>query len=66
VATKLIDYLSVPPEEMDLDDDNDSPESMIDPSGGIEGARINSDLFDAYSNPGPRSSSIFRPISLLS
>jgi hypothetical protein len=52
----LTDYLSVPPEEMDLDDDNDSLESMIDPSGAIEGARMNSDLYYAYSNPGPRSS----------
>jgi hypothetical protein len=51
----LTDYFSVPPEEMDLDDDNDSLESMIDPSGAIEGARIDSDLYYAYSNPGPRS-----------
>ncbi|KAI0284857.1 hypothetical protein BC826DRAFT_131357 [Russula brevipes] len=49
-------YLSVPPEEMDPDDDNDCLESMIDPSGAIEGARMNSDLYDAYSNPGLRSS----------
>jgi hypothetical protein len=41
----LADYLSVPPEEMDLDDDNDSPESMIDPPGAIEGVRITSDLY---------------------
>jgi hypothetical protein len=27
---------SFPPEEMDLDDDNDSLESMIDPSGAVE------------------------------
>ncbi|KAI0278669.1 hypothetical protein BC826DRAFT_1083491, partial [Russula brevipes] len=38
---------------MGLDDDNDSLESMIDPSGPIEGARMNSDLYDAHSNPGP-------------
>jgi hypothetical protein len=52
----LTDYFSVPPEEMDLDDDNDSLESMIDPPSAIEGARMNSVLYYAYSNPGPRSS----------
>ncbi|KAI0284863.1 hypothetical protein BC826DRAFT_1179175 [Russula brevipes] len=53
----LTDYLSVPPEDIDLDDDNDndSLESMINPSGAIEGARMNSDIYDAYSNPGPPS-----------
>jgi hypothetical protein len=53
----LTDYL--PPDEMDLDDDNDSLESMIDPSGAVEGARINSELYDAYANPGSCSSSLF-------
>ena len=53
----LTDYLSVPPDEMELDDDNDSLESMIDHSGMIEGARMNSDLYDAYANPGSCSSS---------
>jgi hypothetical protein len=53
----LTDYLSVPPDEMELDDDNDSLESMIDHSGTIEGARMNTDLYDAYANPGPCSSS---------
>jgi len=33
----LADYLSVPPEERDPDDDNDGLESMIDPPGAIEG-----------------------------
>lgn len=32
----LTDYL--PPDEMDLDDDNDSLESMVDPSDAVEGA----------------------------
>lgn len=53
----LTDYL--PPDEMDLDDDNDSLESMVDPSGAVEGARINSDLYDAYANPGSCSFSLF-------
>ncbi|KAI0272831.1 hypothetical protein BGY98DRAFT_151809 [Russula aff. rugulosa BPL654] len=49
----LTDYL--PPDEMDLDDDNDSLESMVDPSGAVEGARMNSELYDTYANPGSSS-----------
>ena len=52
----LTDYLSVPPDEMELDDDNDSLESMMDHSGIIEGTRMNSDLYDAYANPNSCSS----------
>lgn len=59
----LTDYL--PPDEMDLDDDNDSLESMVDPSGAVEGARLNSELYDTYANPGPCSSSIFRALFAL-
>ncbi|KAH8988744.1 hypothetical protein EDB86DRAFT_2945792 [Lactarius hatsudake] len=44
-SLNLTDYLVVPPEEMELDDDNDSLESVV------EGARINYDLSDAYANP---------------
>ncbi|KAI0301546.1 hypothetical protein B0F90DRAFT_1717962 [Multifurca ochricompacta] len=61
-SLNLTDYLVVPPEEMELDDDNDSLESMMDrfdPSSTVEGARINSDLYDVYANPG--SSSISEP-----
>jgi hypothetical protein len=47
-SLNLTDYLAVPPEEMELDDDNDSLESMVDPSGTLEGTRMNSDLYDAY------------------
>jgi hypothetical protein len=54
----LTDYLSAPPDEMELDDDNDSLESMVDPSGAIEGARMNTNLYDAYANPGSCSSSL--------
>jgi hypothetical protein len=43
-SLNLTDYLVVPPEEMELDDDNDSLESAV------EGARINYDLYDAYTN----------------
>lgn len=55
----LTDYLSVPPDEMELDDDNDSLESMMDHSGTIEGTRMNTDLYDAYANP----SSCLSPLS---
>ncbi|KAI9434110.1 hypothetical protein H4582DRAFT_947950 [Lactarius indigo] len=43
-SLNLTDYLVVPPEEMELDDDNDSLESAV------EGAHINYDLYDAYTN----------------
>ena len=43
-SLNLTDYLVVPPEEMELDDDNDSLESAV------EGARMNYDLYDAYTN----------------
>jgi hypothetical protein len=62
----LTDYLSVPPDEMELDDDNDSLESMIDHSGPIEGARMNTELYDAYANPGSCSSSLASESSSLS
>ncbi|KAA1473409.1 hypothetical protein DENSPDRAFT_839874 [Dentipellis sp. KUC8613] len=48
----LTDYLSAPPEEMEVvDDDNDSLESLMDGAGGLEGARVNTDLYDAYMGP---------------
>ncbi|TFY56320.1 hypothetical protein EVG20_g8970 [Dentipellis fragilis] len=48
----LTDYLSAPPEEMEVvDDDNDSLESLMDGAGGLEGARVNTDLYDAYVGP---------------
>ncbi|KAI0245875.1 hypothetical protein BJV78DRAFT_1136562, partial [Lactifluus subvellereus] len=58
-SLNLTDYLAMPPEEMELDDDNDSLESMVDPSGAVEGARMNSDLYDTYANPG---SCMFLPL----
>lgn len=59
------DYLSFPPEEMELDDDNDNLESMMDPSGAVEGARMNSDLHDAYANPGSCLSSLLSALFAL-
>ena len=44
-SLNLTDYLVVPPEEIELDDDIDSLESAV------EGARINYDLHDAYTDP---------------
>lgn len=40
------EYLTAPPEEMELDEDDDEFENMLD--GAMEGARVNSDLYDAY------------------
>ena len=39
---------------MELNDENvsDSLESMVDPSGPVEGVSTISDLYDAYANPG--------------
>ncbi|KAI0265985.1 hypothetical protein BC834DRAFT_969913 [Gloeopeniophorella convolvens] len=54
-SLNLTDYLVIPPEEMELDDDNDSLGSTADPSGAAEGARMNSDLYDAYAHPGSSS-----------
>jgi len=51
---------------MDLDDGNDSLESMSGHCGGIKGAGMNSDVYDVYSNPSPRLSYFFHPISPLS
>ncbi|KAI0289601.1 hypothetical protein BC826DRAFT_914246, partial [Russula brevipes] len=56
----LADYVTVSPEGMDLDDDNNSLAAAVESiSGAIEGAGVNSDLYDAYSSPGRRSSSFF-------
>jgi hypothetical protein len=42
----------MPLEEMELNDDKDSLESMVGPSGTMEAARMNSDPYDAYASPG--------------
>ena len=48
-SLNLAEYLAVPPEEMDVDDDNDSLDSVLDLPGAVEGARMNAELYDAYS-----------------
>jgi len=47
----LTDYLTLPPEEMDVDDDNDSLESLLDANGGLEGARVYPEVYDAIVSP---------------
>ncbi|KAF5387744.1 hypothetical protein D9615_000688 [Tricholomella constricta] len=59
-SANLSDYLSAPPLEMDMEEDEDIFERMLDGGPTIEGARINSDLYEAYgTNAGPSS----RPVS---
>ncbi|KAG6813442.1 hypothetical protein H0H92_011139 [Tricholoma furcatifolium] len=47
-SATLTDYLSAPPLEMDMEEDEDIFERILDHNTSIEGARINSDLYDAY------------------
>ncbi|RDB20103.1 hypothetical protein Hypma_012869 [Hypsizygus marmoreus] len=47
-STNLSEYLSAPPIEMDMEEDEDIFERMLDNGTSIEGARINSDLYEAY------------------
>lgn len=65
----LTDYLTSPPEEMGMedDDDDDGLDAMGDPEpipSYLEGARVNSDLYDAYASQGwtshPMGSSLAR------
>lgn len=51
-GVNLTDYLTSPPEEMDMEEDETEYEGMLEAdnvaSSYIEGARVNSDLYDAY------------------
>jgi len=51
-GVNLTDYLTTPPEEMDMEEDETEYEGMLEAdnvaSSYIEGARVNSDLYDAY------------------
>ncbi|KZV62376.1 hypothetical protein PENSPDRAFT_758767 [Peniophora sp. CONT] len=61
-AMRRVDYLSsfppssFPPDDMGVDEDGDSTDSGLDPAGAAEGARLNTDLWDAMAT-GPSSSS---------
>jgi hypothetical protein len=58
-SANLTEYLTAPPSEMDLEEDEDIFERMLDNGTSIEGVRINSDLYEAYGNNGfPSSSAI--------
>ncbi|KAG6868769.1 hypothetical protein C0993_011038 [Termitomyces sp. T159_Od127] len=47
-SATLTDYLTAPPLDMDMEEDGDIFDRMLDTGVSIEGARINSDLYDAY------------------
>lgn len=49
----LSGYLSAPPLEMDMEEDEDIFESMLDDGTSIEGVRVNTDLYEAYSHHVP-------------
>jgi hypothetical protein len=51
-SVNLTDYLTAPPSEMDLEEDEDIFERMLDNGTSIEGVRVNSDLYEAYGNNG--------------
>jgi hypothetical protein len=55
-SANLTEYLTAPPSEMDLEEDEDIFERMLDNGTSIEGARLNSDLYEAYGNNGFSSS----------
>ncbi|KAJ7437863.1 hypothetical protein B0H11DRAFT_1829788 [Mycena galericulata] len=48
-TVNLTDYLTSPPEEMDMEEDDEEFESLLDRGTiPVEGVRINSELYDAY------------------
>ncbi|KAJ6616276.1 hypothetical protein B0H10DRAFT_2038099 [Mycena sp. CBHHK59/15] len=46
-TVNLTEYLTTPPEQMDMDEDDDEFDSMLD-STPVEGVQVNSELYDAY------------------
>ncbi|GLB34134.1 hypothetical protein LshimejAT787_0110180 [Lyophyllum shimeji] len=61
-TANLSDYLSAPPLEMDMEEDEDIFERMLDGGSTLEGARINSDLYEAYgTNAGQSSRGVASP-----
>ncbi|KAK7048183.1 hypothetical protein R3P38DRAFT_1853694 [Favolaschia claudopus] len=48
-TVNMAEYLTAPPDEMDMEDDDDEFETMLDRATmPVEGVRVNSDLYDAY------------------
>ncbi|PFH49235.1 hypothetical protein AMATHDRAFT_48851 [Amanita thiersii Skay4041] len=47
-TVSLSDYLSAPPNEMDLAEDEDDLEGFVDTGTYSEGTRLNQELYDAY------------------
>ncbi|KAF7352428.1 hypothetical protein MVEN_01207300 [Mycena venus] len=60
-AVNMAEYLTAPPDEMDMEEDDDEFETMLDRATmPVEGIRINSELFDAYYPPSWTSASTAR------
>ncbi|VDC02053.1 unnamed protein product [Peniophora sp. CBMAI 1063] len=53
------EYLAVPsPDDLAVDEDGDSTDSALDPVGAVEGARLNSEIWDAMGSVPTRPSSL--------
>ncbi|KAJ7368750.1 hypothetical protein DFH08DRAFT_928810 [Mycena albidolilacea] len=51
-TVNMAEYLTAPPDELDMEEDDDEFETMLDRATmPVEGVRINSELFDAYYPP---------------
>ncbi|KAJ7741019.1 hypothetical protein B0H16DRAFT_1565705 [Mycena metata] len=51
-TVNMAEYLTAPPDEMDLEEDEDEFDSLLDrASQPVEGVRMNSELYDAYGPP---------------
>ncbi|KAJ6539756.1 hypothetical protein B0H19DRAFT_1180414 [Mycena capillaripes] len=60
-TVNMAEYLTAPPDELDMDEDDDEFETMLDRATmPVEGVRINSELFDAYGPPSWTSGSTIR------
>lgn len=68
-SVNLTEYLTSPPQEMDMEDEDIEYEAMMEAAGDngpsiFEGARVNTDLYDAYGthswSPHPQASSLPR------
>ncbi|KAJ7167597.1 hypothetical protein C8R46DRAFT_1093528 [Mycena filopes] len=60
-TVNMAEYLTAPPDEMDMEEDEDDFDSLLDRATmPVEGVRINSELFDAYGPPSWTSGSTTR------
>ncbi|KAJ7682368.1 hypothetical protein DFH06DRAFT_1464110 [Mycena polygramma] len=60
-TVNMAEYLTAPPDELDMDDDEDEFDTMLDRATmPVEGVRMNTELFDAYGPPSWTSGSATR------